>query len=267
VPGTSDWKDLLENPGSTGHFVQLYQEGDEFYYEAISHFSAAGLKKDESVILVATAAHQIGISRKLAGLGFDVAELERKGQLTLLNANETLPRFVSSGMLDAVIFKDIARAAIEKARKGGRYHRVRWWGEMVNILYADGNLSGSTRVEELTDEVAHEEKIAILCSYCMDKFDPAIYDGPLQAICRTHAAILPAPDCDEHRQCVDRAVREVFGNDGLLKALTPDAAWTIPRMPAAQALLLWLKKSRPADAELVLSLARGYHRREKGTPR
>jgi len=175
---SSLWKDLLANPGPDGHIVQLYQD-EEFLGEAVSHFVAEGLAKGEAII-VATEPHWVNISSRLVLKGFDLESLGRRGQITLLNANETLPKFLVHNIPDAKSFKDIARAPIEKARAGGRYPRVRWWGEMVNVLYVNGNSRGSTRLEELFDEVAHEESIAIFCSFLMDKFDPKIYEGPLQ---------------------------------------------------------------------------------------
>ena len=73
---------------------------------------------------------------------------------------------------DGKIFKPLAKQTIERARAGGKYPRVRWWGEMVNVLYVNGNPSGSNRLEQFFDEVAHEERIAIFCSFLMDKFNP-----------------------------------------------------------------------------------------------
>ena len=73
---------------------------------------------------------------------------------------------------DGSIFKPLAEADDRrKARAGGEYPRVRWWGEMVNVLYVEGNARGSNRLEELFDEVAREEYIAIFCSFLMDKLD------------------------------------------------------------------------------------------------
>jgi hypothetical protein len=98
------------------------------------------------------------------------------------------------GVADGKIFKPLARDTIQKARRGGKYPRVRWWGEMVNVLYVDGNGKGSNRLEEFFDEVAHEETIAIFCSFLMDKYDPLICDEAFRNVCRTHSHAIPAED-------------------------------------------------------------------------
>src|SRR5688572_9947187 len=170
------WMQLLSEPGPDGHIVQLYQDPD-FYGEAIRHFAAEGINKGESIILVATQPNWQNISGRLASKGFDTGELFSRGQLTLLDADQTLPKFMRDGTPDGKIFKSIAGQTIERARAGGKYPRVRWWGEMVNVLYLNGNPRGSNRLEELFDEVAHEHTIAIFCSFLMDKYDHSIYDS------------------------------------------------------------------------------------------
>lgn len=253
---TAPWKRLLAEPGENGHIVQLYQD-DEFYGEAIAHFAAEGLVRGESIILVATKPHWRIISKQLRGRDIDTEDLFRKGQLTLLDADETLPKFMRGDSPDGNIFKPLARNTIARARCDGKFPRVRWWGEMVNVLYVDGNPRGSTRLEEYFDEVAHEENIAIFCSFLMDKFDPQIYEGAFGNVCRTHSHVIPAADYAHHRATVDRAIADVVGDirGPLLKSLvTWNEAST--SMPASQALILWLKDHMPQRFSAVLERAR-----------
>ena len=263
---TSAWQSLLANLGPTEHAVQIYQD-DNFFSHAVSHFTIHGLLKNESIIIVATKPHWQNIAGRLQEKGFDVEELRRVGQLTLLDADETLPKFLVRDMPDGKTFKGIARHTIEKARANGRYANVRWWGEMVNVLYVNGNGRGSTRLEELFDEVAHEESIAIFCSFLMDKFDRKVYDGALQNVCRTHAHLIPSENYSRHKECVNRAVLEAFrGLEGqLLSWLGGSKHWSGPEMPASQALLLWLIEAKPQLADKVLSLASHYENALKQT--
>src|SRR4030095_13879815 len=204
------WKKWLPEPDCDGHLVQIYDDED-FFGEAVAHFAAEGLVRNEAVSLAATPSHRENISGRLTSRGLDLPSLSGQGQLTLLDAEETLPNFMVAGLPEPATFTMIARSTIEKVRAGGRYPRVRWWGEMVNVLYAQGNPAGSMRLEELFNEVAREAKIAVFCSFLMDKFDPAIYEGDLQNVCRTHGHLIPTPDDARHRDCVDRAFTEVFG--------------------------------------------------------
>jgi hypothetical protein len=257
---TTSWRKLLSEPGENGHIVQLYQD-DEFYGEAISHFAAEGLVRGESIILVATKPHWKNISGRLRGKGFDPEKLFREGQLTLLDADETLPKFMAGNLPDGRIFKPLAKHTIAKARADGKFRRVRWWGEMVNCLYVDGNARGSNRLEQFFDQVAHEENIAIFCSFLMDKYDPKIYDEAFGNVCSTHSHVIPADDYARHRITVNRAVAEVVGEikGPMLQSLV---SWkNAPSlMPSSQALLLWVREHLPHYFEPVLARARELER-------
>jgi hypothetical protein len=254
-PATS-WRELLAEPGDNGHIVQLYQD-DNFYSEAISHFAAEGIVRGESIILVATRPHWENISRRMESKGFETAELFHRGQLTLLDADATLPRFMAGNDPDGSIFKPLARQTIAKARAGGKYPRVRWWGEMVNVLYVNGNPRGSNRLEQLFDQVAHEESIAIFCSFLMDKFDPKIYEEAFGNVCKTHSHVIPADDYVQHRLIVNRAIAEVIGDlrPAQLQSLKSWQGAT-SLMPSSQSLLLWIREKMPEYFGQVLTKAR-----------
>lgn len=241
----NDWKHLLANPGPNGHIVQLYQD-KQFYGEAISHFAAEGLIRGESIILVATHSNWLNISTHLRNKGFNLYELFNRGQLTLLDADNTLPKFMANGMPDGRIFKPLARETIQRARADGKYPTVRWWGEMVNVLYVEGNEKASNKLEEYFDEVAHEESIAIFCSFLMDKYDPKIYDEALSNVCRTHSHLIPTQDYSAHREAVNKAITEVLGpiKGPLLESIV---SWkgVSSGIPSSQAMLLWVKEARP----------------------
>jgi hypothetical protein len=109
--------------------------------------------------------------------------------------------------------------------------------------------------------VAHEESIAIFCSFLMDKFDPAIYEEVFSNICSTHSHLIPADDYARHRLTVNRAIAEVVGEirGPLLQSMV---AWKdVPAlMPSSQALLLWLKERMPEHFTAVLARARELER-------
>jgi hypothetical protein len=260
----TSWRKLLAEPGDNGHIVQLYQDAD-FYSEAISHFAAEGIARGESIILVATQPNWQNISARMRGNGLDTEQLFRQGQLTLLDADATLPKFMAGNLPDGEIFKPLARQTIARARADGKYPRVRWWGEMVNCLYVDGNKRASHRLEQFFDEVAHEESIAIFCSFLMDKFDPRIYEEAFGNVCSTHSHVIPADDYARHRLTVNRAIADVVGDirGPLLQSLI---SWSKAptHMPSSQALLLWLKDHMPDHFVPVLARARELEVEAKG---
>jgi hypothetical protein len=257
-----DWKKLLSDPGPDGHIVQLYND-DDFYCEAISHFAAEGLVRGESIILVATGPNWVNISARMEGKGFSTSELFDRGQLTLLDANDTLPKFMKSGMPDGSVFKPLAAETIKKARCGGKFDRVRWWGEMVNVLYVEGNGKASHQLEQFFDETAHEQTVAIFCSFFMDQYDPAIYDHAFGNVCHTHSHVIPTRNYDVHRNAVNEAITDVIGpiQGKLLRSLVNYSAKDTSGMPPSQAVLLWVRETMPDSFASVLHKAKLYDSR------
>ncbi|HTE40723.1 MAG TPA: MEDS domain-containing protein, partial [Steroidobacteraceae bacterium] len=125
--------------GPRDHIVQLYQD-QQFLNRAVCRFAAAAIANGEGVILVPTAAHWEAFCPRLESEGVDIAAAQARGQLTVVDADELLPQFMKSAMPDAPVFLGLAGETVARARGARRYPKVRWWGEMVNILWEQGNV-------------------------------------------------------------------------------------------------------------------------------
>lgn len=116
------------------------------------------------------------VARSLEAADFPVEGLERWGQLTLIDADQLLSRFMRNDLPDPALFRTVVGDVIEKARTGGRHPEVRVYGEMVNLLWR-WNLAAATRLEELWNEVIQAHSVSLFCAYSLDKRDP---DAPGQ---------------------------------------------------------------------------------------
>ena len=179
------WHDLLAEPVSRDHVVQVYRD-DRVLLEAVSLFAGAALGRNEAVILVATREHGDVVRRTLSGDGFDVGLLQTWGQLTILDAQEVLSRFMVDGAPDEVRFKAVVSGLIGSARASRRFRDVRVYGEMVNLLWSQ-NLPAATRLEQLWNDVIEEHSISLFCAYCLDAQGQAerIFPPDLRAL-HTH---------------------------------------------------------------------------------
>ena len=142
-----DWDRLLTEAGPRDHVVQLYQDQD-FLNRAVCRFAAAALANGEGVILVPTVRHWNAFRPRLIAEGVEVEAAQKRGQLTIVDADETLPRFMHEGMPDSPVFLGLAADVVTRARAGNRFPKVRWWGEMVNILWERGDVAASMNLED-----------------------------------------------------------------------------------------------------------------------
>ena len=248
-----DWDCLLADAGPRDHVVQLYQDQD-FLNRAVCRFAASALANGEGVILVPTVRHWDAFRPRLISEGVDVGAAQKRGQLTILDAEETLPRFMHDAMPDAPVFLGLAADVVARARGGDRFPKVRWWGEMVNILWERGDVAASMKLEDLFDQLAQKHDIAIFCSFLMDNFNGEIHARLLPRLGENHSHLIPVEDYARLERAVADALRDTVGPDEarvleneLLSKYPPKLS-----MPRAQALLLALRQVLPTVSESVL---------------
>jgi hypothetical protein len=247
------WRGLLHDAAPCDHIVQLYQD-EEFLNRAVCRFAAAALTHGEALILVPTAAHWEAFCPRLEAEGVDIKAAQQQGQLTVVDADELLPRFMEGKMPDAPLFLGLAGEAIARARGRDRYPKVRWWGEMVNVLWERGNAAASMALEDLFDQLAREQEIAIFCSFLMDNFDGEIHTRMLPRLGQSHSHLIPVQNYTRLKRAVAEALREIVGpveasvlETKLLEHYAPPLA-----MPSSQALLFALRQALPDVASSVL---------------
>jgi hypothetical protein len=255
------WDGLLAGAGPRDHIVQLYQD-QEFLNRAVCRFAAGAIANGEGVILVPTAAHWDAFRPRLEAEGVDVRGAQARGQLTVVDADELLPRFMRDTMPDAPVFLGLAADVIANARGQERYPKVRWWGEMVNVLWEQGNVAASMSLEDQFDRLAKHHEIAIFCSFVMDNFNSEVHSRLLPRLGQNHSHLIPVEDYARLERAVGDALRQTVGaNDArvLEEQLLGNYSQAF-QMPRSQALLLALRESLPEVADSVLIRSRKlYH--------
>src|ERR1700691_699901 len=261
APQGEPWCGLLSDAAPRDHIVQLYQD-EQFLNRAVCRFAAAAIANGEGVILVPTIAHWAAFRPRLESEGVDVKAAEKRGQLTVVDADNLLPTFMRDGMPDSPVFLGLAANVIAQARGDGRYPKVRWWGEMVNILWERGDVAASMNLEDLFDQLAHGQDIAIFCSFLMDNFNGDVHARMLPRLGENHSHLIPVEDYSRLEQAVSEALRDAVGPDES-RVLEDRLLSRYPgsfHMPRSQALLLALRQTLPLVADDVLQRSHTLYR-------
>lgn len=255
------WGGLLASAGPRDHIVQLYQD-QQFLNRAVCRFAAAAIANGEGVILVPTTAHWDAFRPRLEAEGVDIQAAQDTGQLTVVDADHLLPQFMRDAMPDAPVFLGLAADVIDKARSNGRFPRVRWWGEMVNILWERGDVAASMDLEDQFHRLSHEHEIAIFCSFVMDNFNGDVQTRMLPRLGQNHSHLIPVEDYARLERAVADALRETVGDDEarVLEERLLSRAPSPFQMPRSQALLLALRETLPLVADSVLARSRKLYR-------
>lgn len=170
------------------HFVQFY-ESHEFIVRSVSDYIAQGLLTDETCIIVATREHISEVKQQLAEADFDPDTEAARGNLTFLDARETLETFMIDGWPDAASFNSSIGALV---RAGVARGNLRIFGEMVGLLIDDGQSEACVRLEELWEELWSRYHFSLFCAYPIDQFANESGSEYMARICCHHAAVIPA---------------------------------------------------------------------------
>ena len=191
--GTADRGDTAAAaPGD--HLVQFYED-ETFLSERISEFLEQGLTAGDVVTVIATELHTHSFQRELESHGFDVGQARATGQLTFLDAHDTLAQFMRDGEPQAQLFHRAIGSVFEKQTAAFPGRRLRAYGEMVDILWKQDERSAAIRLEELWNDLQSLHPFSLLCAYAMAGFykEP----GALQQVCLTHTHVMPSREAAE----------------------------------------------------------------------
>lgn len=183
------WQDWLAEPLSRDHLVQLYND-DESLAVAVATYAGAGLGKGEAVVLITTPDHAGSVRSRLRMEGFETDDLERWGQLRVLDARDVLDELLLDGSPDRDPFRVLTSVLISDARQASRNGRVRLYGEMVNLLWARGEEAAALRLEGLWNEVVLATKVPLFCAYRVEEGR-----GLSDALCEAHTHVVPLSAC------------------------------------------------------------------------
>jgi signal transduction histidine kinase/ActR/RegA family two-component response regulator len=227
----SHWSEMSESE----HFVQFY-ETDGFLLNSLSGFVGAGLRAGEAVIVIATKEHRVGLDELLKGSGLDIFSARATGQYISLDAGETLSKFMVDGQPDAELCFQIVGSIIERAAQGRP--RVRIFGEMVALLWAEGNCDAAIHLEELWNNLGKIHPFSLFCAYTLNGFNGEEFAERLGHVCAGHSRVIPA----ESYTALDNA-------DERLRAITV-------LQQKARSLQAEINERKEAEEQLRTSLVR-----------
>ena len=254
---TASWRELLQEPSGNDHFVQVYKD-EAFLLEAVAEYAGTGLRRGEGVVIIATPSHRAAFVQQLEDSGVAAEEARQRGQLLLLDADETLARFTPGGMPEWQSFRALIGDLIARLRL--EYPTVRAYGEMVDLLWQRGEREAAIRLEEFWNDLAGLQTFSLLCAYYMDNLDQAAYSGPLDCVCRVHSHLIAVRDYKRFNEAVVEASEAVL-DQTLAQMLLSLSERHRPQtaMAQGQATLLWLQHNMPRTAEKVLAQVRARY--------
>lgn len=181
------------NLQASSHLVQFYLT-DAFLLDTVARFIGESLSEGKPAIAVMTKAHREGLNQRLVLRGIDVATLLGRGLYTPLDAAETLSKFMVDGQPSEPRFNEVIGDLIRRASAHGHRDPVRVFGEMVALLWREGDAQGALRLEELWNGLAKTLSFTLLCAYPLESISRETYGTKLLEVCAEHSEVIAGED-------------------------------------------------------------------------
>ena len=147
------------------HSVHFYDRPSSLI-DRVCEFVREGFRADDAAIIICTPEHLQSIDACLSARGFDVDALRNSGQYVALDAAQTLDQFIVNSRPDRQRFSDVVGGQL--LRTHATYPRVRAFGEMVALLWAEGNSRAALELEDMWNELLGHHPFSLLCAYSLD---------------------------------------------------------------------------------------------------
>ena len=257
----SPWEKLLERPHSRGHFVQLYEADEVALTKNVGRYLWEGLRRGEGVLVIVTPEHKELFCGHLNHLGANLPALLGSRQLVFWDAEQTLAQFMEAGQPDWQRFEIVIRAAMRQVRPSEGTEELRAYGEMVGILWKARQFAAAIRLEQLWNRLLEQSSFSLYCAYAIDVFGKEFEVGNLDGVLCTHTHLVPAQPNGTLETALNRSMDEILGPKAdalriLIKA-NHRPAWAV--MPNAEAIVLWLRKNLPGQADHIIERSRRHY--------
>ena len=166
------------------HLVHLFDEPASLV-DTVATYLHEGWRRGDILIVVARANHWASTSVELAARECPIDELVAAGRLVVLDAPTTLASFMVNSEPDGEKFQrsvgDVVRQLCSESTAG-----LTIYGEMVDILAAQGNFIAAEHLETLWNTLSTECSIRLLCGYSSSHFGDERTAKHLDRICQLH---------------------------------------------------------------------------------
>ena|SRR5579872_2126188 len=172
------------------HSVHFYDQ-DEALIQRLRGIVESAVETGNSTLIVATNKHRTQLALELEKSGLDVPGLEQHGRLNFHDARETLTKIMVDRAPDrkrfAKLVGNMVSSSKQAAWNAGRGVTV--FGEMVTLLWEDGNHTAALELENLWNELLHDQAFHLHCAYprhILENSDANM----IRAICEGHSHVI-----------------------------------------------------------------------------
>ncbi|MDP9169422.1 MAG: MEDS domain-containing protein [Acidobacteriota bacterium] len=253
----SAYEYLLERPSHCDHLVQFYGADDRVLTRNVSQYLAEGLRRNDRVLVVASAERAQGFIRQLDALQASPHKAIEEGRLAVHDALTLLNTFMVGDRPDWNRFDLTIGATVRDLGSRAGAGGLRAYGEMVDILWKQDMCDAAIELEDFWNRLLKSHNFSLYCAYSLDVFADNFNMACVSRILGTHTHLLPSGTDRALQHALDRAIEDILGADAPRDRTFPEATERPgAQLPKTEAAILWLRQNRPDAAPAVMHRAR-----------
>lgn len=173
------------------HSVHFYEHDSELV-DRLRGIVVSALASGNAVLIVATEVHREQLSRTLHQNWTNWAAARDEGRFLMVDARETLERFMVNGHPDrkrfVAVVSDLVRNCRFTSLSANRGLTV--FGEMVAVLWEDGNKNAALELEALWNELLSDRTFHLHCAYARPTLEQAEDPEAMRLVCDHHSHVV-----------------------------------------------------------------------------
>lgn len=148
------------------HSVHFYED-DASLIQRLGGIVSSALEHAQGVLLVITPEHRQQLGEMLLAAGVNVRGAQIDSQLGIYDANKMLAQFMTDGLPDPDLFFQTVGRIVASARLDAQLvsRNLTVFGEMVSVLWEQGNKDGALVLERLWNDLLSERAFHLHCAY------------------------------------------------------------------------------------------------------
>lgn len=176
-----------------GHSVQLYAD-DQYLIRDLSRTLGAALGAGDTVIVIATGPHRDSLAKRFEERGLNLQQAIAEERYIALDAADTMSKFMVGNEPDKTRFFNVIGGVLQRANRNsaGEHHGIVAFGEMVAVLFANGQADAAISLEQLWNELSSLYEFNLHCAYPINLFHSSTDSESLRRICEQHQHVVPA---------------------------------------------------------------------------
>ena len=183
---------LITSRGPFRHEAQFYDD-DATLLENLTELVHSAHATDNAALVVATERHRSSLVSKLMSLGIEPARAEADGRLALLDTTEMLSEILVNRTPDPCRFFEVIGGRLAQANASTPVDPscVRVFGEMVGVLWEEGDSQAAIRLEQLWNELASRLpfSFSLCCAYPVKASLKTENGQMIRSVCPLHSEI------------------------------------------------------------------------------